>query len=74
GQGFRLAAAGVVIGVLGAALLTRLMTPVIYGVSPADPLTYVVVSTVLVGVALLASYVPARRASAVNPVEALRAE
>jgi ABC-type lipoprotein release transport system permease subunit len=50
------------------------MTPVIYGVSPADPLTFAVVAMTLVGVALLASYVPARRASAVNPVEALRAE
>ncbi len=74
GQGFRLAAAGVVIGVLGAAFLSRLMTPVIYGVSPADPLTYAVVAVTLVSVALLASYVPARRAAAVNPVEALRAE
>jgi ABC-type antimicrobial peptide transport system permease subunit len=74
GQGFRLAAVGVVIGALGAAALTRLMTPVIYGVSPADPLTFAVVAMTLVGVALLASYVPARRASAVNPVEALRAE
>ena len=74
GQGFRLAAAGVVIGALGAALLTRLMTPVIYGVSPADPATYAAVSVILMAVALLASYVPARRASAVNPVEALRAE
>jgi ABC-type antimicrobial peptide transport system permease subunit len=73
-QGLVLAGIGVVIGLGAAYGLTRLMTALLYGVSPADPLTYGVVAVVLIGIALLASYLPARRAASVDPMEALRAE
>jgi ABC-type antimicrobial peptide transport system permease subunit len=74
GQGLRLAAIGIVVGLAAAAALTRLMTSLLFDVSAADPLTYAGVSLVLLSAALLASYVPALRAATVNPVEALRAE
>jgi putative ABC transport system permease protein len=69
-----LAVAGVVIGALGAAFLTRLMADLLFGVKPFDPLTFAVVAAGLTGVALLASYVPGRRATRVDPVIALRSE
>ena len=60
---------------LGAAVgLTRLMSSLLFGISPLDPPTFVAVSLLLMTAAVLASYLPARRAAAVNPVEALRAE
>ena len=65
---------GVAIGLAAAAGLMRLMKSLLFGVSPLDPLTYVSVLIVLAASAVLASYLPARRAAAVNPVEALRAE
>jgi putative ABC transport system permease protein len=74
GQAAMLAVAGVVIGALGAAFLTRLMADLLFGVKPFDPLTFGVVAAGLTGVALLASYVPGRRATRVDPVIALRAE
>jgi ABC-type lipoprotein release transport system permease subunit len=52
----------------------QLMKSLLFGISPFDPLTYAAVPLVLVAAAMLASYLPARRASAVDPVEALRAE
>jgi ABC-type antimicrobial peptide transport system permease subunit len=73
-QGLALAGVGAVIGLGSAYGLTRLMTALLYGVSPTDPMTYGVVVVVLVGIALLASYLPARRAASVDPMEALRAE
>ena len=69
-----LASIGVAAGVLGAASATRLLSSLLFQVSPLDPLTYVAVSTVLVVAAVLASYQPARRAAALDPVTALRAE
>ena len=73
-QGAALAASGVVIG-LGVALgVTRLMAAILIGVSPADPLTYAGVAGGLLITALLASFLPARRAARVDPVVALRAE
>ena len=69
-----LAGIGVVIGLVAAASLTRLMSTVLYGVTPLDPVTYVAVSLVLMIATVLASYVPARRAASVDPVEALRVE
>jgi len=65
---------GVLLGVVAAAGLMRLMKSLLFGISPNDPLTYLAVIGVLLGVAMIASYLPARRAAAVNPVEALRAE
>jgi putative ABC transport system permease protein len=55
-------------------LLTRFMSSILFGVSPADPGTYLAVSLALIGAAVAASYLPARRATSVNPVEALRSE
>jgi predicted permease len=73
-DGLMLAGVGVACGLAAAFPLTRLMTSLLFGISPLDPATYVAVSLVLVGAAALASYVPAHRATAVDPVEALRAE
>ena len=67
-----LTAAGVVIGLVAAAALTRLMSSLLFGVNRLDPLTYVLVTVVLVGVATLAVYLPAWRASRNDPIEALR--
>jgi predicted permease len=74
GQGCRLACAGIAIGLIAALTTTRLMTRFLYGVQPNDPITFTAVSLLLIAVALLACYVPARRAASVNPVDALRAE
>ncbi|HSS19149.1 MAG TPA: ABC transporter permease [Pyrinomonadaceae bacterium] len=71
-QGLVLALAGILIGWLGALGLTRLIRSLLFGVGPADPLTFVVVSLVLLAVTLLASYLPARRAARVDPIVALR--
>jgi predicted permease len=65
---------GVAIGLVAAAGLTRLMSSLLFGVSPMDPLTFVAIPLVLAVAAAVASYLPALRASGVNPVEALRAE
>jgi len=73
-QALVLAVAGIVIGGGGALLLTRLMEGLLFQVRPADPVTFAVVSGVLAAVALLASYIPGRRATRVDPVIALRAE
>jgi putative ABC transport system permease protein len=72
GHGLRLVLTGVAIGLAGAFVLTRVMSTLLFGVSPTDPLTFISISTVLVSVALLASYVPALRATRVDPMFALR--
>lgn len=74
GQGFKLASIGVVIGVGGALLLTRVISSFLYGVTRTDPLTFACVSLALAGASLLASYIPARRAARVDPMVALRCE
>ena len=73
-QGLVMSGIGVICGLLAALALTGLMRSLLFEVSPADPLTYVAASAGLVLAALFGSYVPARRATKVDPVEALRAE
>jgi putative ABC transport system permease protein len=73
-QSALLALAGIAIGALGALALTRLMTDLLFQVKPFDPLTFLTVSTLLAAIAVLASFVPGRRATRVDPVVALRAE
>ena len=72
GQGMILTAIGLVIGVAGAAILTRTLSGLIYGVGALDPLTFVAVPALLAAVALLACFVPARRAASVDPIATLR--
>ena len=73
-QGLLLAAIGVAIGLGVAAGVTRLMTALLYDVRALDPLTYAAVTLVLAVAAALASWIPARRAAAVDPAEALASE
>jgi ABC-type antimicrobial peptide transport system permease subunit len=73
-HGVALAAGGVLCGAAGAALLTRLMTSLLFGTSPLDPITFGLVSVGLVGITALASYVPAHSATKVDPVQTLRGE
>ncbi len=72
--GLDIAGAGTVIGLAAAAGSTRLMKSVLFGISPVDPITYTAVPLVLVAATVLASYLPARRAAAVDPAKTLRAE
>ena len=73
-HGIVLTSAGAAIGLVVAFAVMRLMSSLLFHVSPADPVTYLVVSLGLVAIAALASYLPSRRAAAVDPSEALRAE
>ena len=74
GQGLRLAAVGIVIGVAGAFGVTRLIGSLLYDVTPTDPLSFAAVVVLMLGVAATAAYLPARRATRVDPMVALRAE
>jgi predicted permease len=73
-QGLGLALAGAAFGLVGALIVAHLMAEVLYGVRPTDPVTFVGVALLLIGVALLACYIPARRAIRVDPLVALRYE
>ena len=74
GQGLRMTLAGVVVGAAGALFLTRLMQSMVFGISPSDPLSFVIAAGSLIVAALLATYLPARRAANVDPMTALRVE
>jgi putative ABC transport system permease protein len=74
GEGFLLAIIGVGVGTLAALGLTRLIASLLFGVRPRDPLTFVALSLLLIGVSLLAVYIPARRAARIDPMVALRVE
>ena len=73
-QGLKLALAGSVIGIVCALVVARLMRGLLYGVKAADPATFVGVTLLLIGVALVACYIPARRVMRVDPIIALRHE
>jgi putative ABC transport system permease protein len=72
--GILLAASGMILGWAAALLLTRILSSLLYGITPTDPLTFVGGSVLMLGMALLASLLPARRATRVDPMVALRRE
>jgi putative ABC transport system permease protein len=74
GQGMLLASIGLGIGLIGSLAATRLMKSLLFGVSANDPMTFALVASLLIVVALLACYIPARRAAKVDPMIALRYE
>jgi putative ABC transport system permease protein len=74
GQGLKLTLIGTGAGLAGELDVTRVIRSLLYGINPTDPLTFVCVSLLLVGVALLATYIPAHRAAKIDPMEALRYE
>lgn len=73
-QGIKLVLVGVSLGLVGALVLNRLLTSFLFGVSGRDPITLLTVTGVLVTIALLACFIPARRAAKIDPMEALRYE
>src|SRR5262249_30632462 len=74
GQGLKLVLSGIALGLVGALALQRVIGKLLFGVSPTDPLTYAVIASLLIGVAVLACWIPARRATKVDPLGALRSE
>jgi putative ABC transport system permease protein len=74
GDGLRLATMGVAAGLVSALLLTRVMTRLLFETSPTDPLTFALTAYVLIFITLIASYIPARRATRVNAIVAMREE
>jgi ABC-type antimicrobial peptide transport system permease subunit len=74
GQGMRLVAMGLAVGLIGAWVLSRVLASQLFGITARDPVTYGAVAVLLAAVALLATYLPARRAAHVDPLIALRSE
>jgi putative ABC transport system permease protein len=74
GQGVALAVVGAAIGLVCAALLTRLLGTLLYGVSATDPMTFALVAALALGTAAVACYIPARRAADADPMQSLRAD
>ena len=74
GEGMRIVIIGLAAGLIGAAMMTRFFRSMLFGVAPTDPTTFVLVSAILAGVALFACYIPAKRATRVDPLAALREE
>src|SRR5262245_8285457 len=74
GQGLKLTLAGLALGMAGALALTRVMAPLLYGVTPTDPPTFILISLSLAGASMLACWIPSRRATKVDPMIALRCE
>jgi len=74
GEGLRLSAAGIGVGLLAAAAVTRVMATMLIGVTPTDPATFLGIVVLFVGIAVSASWLPARRASRLDPMNALREE
>jgi len=72
GEGMRIVLIGLASGLVGAAIMTRFFQAMLFDVTPIDPTTYLTVSAILAGVALLACYIPAQRATRVDPLDALR--
>lgn len=73
-QALKLVGTGMIMGLIAAFLLTRVLASLLFGISPTDPITFIAISVVLLAVAILASYVPALRATKVDPITALRAQ
>jgi ABC-type antimicrobial peptide transport system permease subunit len=73
-EGFALGAGGIVLGVVAAAATTRLMAAMLFGVTPTDPLTFAAIAGILMSIAVAGSYIPARRATRVDPIATLRSE
>jgi putative ABC transport system permease protein len=71
-EGVAVVAAGLVLGLAGALVLTRLVRNLLFGITPADPVTFASAAVLLTVVAMLASYLPARRASRIDPMTAIR--
>jgi putative ABC transport system permease protein len=74
GEGLRLSIAGIIVGAAGALAITRLMSSLLVGVSPTDPLTFAAIVTLFGLVAMIASFIPARRAARLDPIDAIREE